>query len=115
MHIYSSFRYLKSSCLNKLVFSSTLSLLEDFEQNIKLLDMINRIYRYDIYILEKGRHYHITKQLMHSFEVNIRMGQPSKVMSISASPRVANPDVYLKIMYQLYIVPLQKLRARSAP
>ena len=28
---------------------------------------------------------HITKQLMHSFEVNIRICQPEKVMSIEAS------------------------------
>ena len=30
---------------------------------------------------------HITKQLMHSFSVNIIICQPSKVMSTSASPR----------------------------
>ena len=34
--------------------------------------------------LEKGGQCHITKQLMHSFSVNIRICQPSKVMSTSA-------------------------------
>ena len=65
---------------------------------------------------------HITKQLMHSFEVNIRICQPSKVVFTSASPRwtslsrvdkswwlrlgehhflgLTNPDVNLKRMHQ---------------
>ena len=37
--------------------------------------------------LGKERQCHITKQLVHSFEVNIRISQPSKVMFTSASPR----------------------------
>ena len=36
---------------------------------------------------------HITKQLVYSFSVNIRISQPSKV---------SNPDVSLKRMHQLY-------------
>ena len=51
----------------------------------------------------------ITKQLVHSFSVKIRIRQPSKVMFTSASPRVnitilrlTNPDVDLKRMHQLY-------------
>ena len=68
-------------------------------------------------ILEKGRQCHITKQLVHSFSVNIRISQPSKVMSTSASPRwtslrlgghqcrgLTNPDVNRKRMHQLYNV-----------
>ena len=35
----------------------------------------------------KERQNHITKQLVHSFSVNIRISQPSKVMFTSASPR----------------------------
>ena len=35
----------------------------------------------------KERQCHITKQLVHSFSVNIRISQPSKVMFTSASPR----------------------------
>ena len=37
--------------------------------------------------LGKERLCHITKQLMHSFSVNIRISQPSKVMFTSTSPR----------------------------
>ena len=37
--------------------------------------------------LEKDRQWHITKQLVQSFEVNIRISQPSKVMFTLASPR----------------------------
>ena len=35
----------------------------------------------------KERQCHITKQLVHSFSVNIRISQPSKVMFTSALPR----------------------------
>ena len=35
----------------------------------------------------KERQCHITKQLVHSFSVNIRISQASKVMFTSASPR----------------------------
>ena len=35
----------------------------------------------------KERQCHITKQLVHSFLVNIRISQPSKVMFTSALPR----------------------------
>ena len=35
----------------------------------------------------KERQCHITKQLVHSFSVNIKISQPSKVMFTSASPR----------------------------
>ena len=35
----------------------------------------------------KERQCHITKQLVHSFSVNIGISQPSKVMFTSASPR----------------------------
>ena len=35
----------------------------------------------------KERQCHITKQLVHSFSVNIRISQPFKVMFTSASPR----------------------------
>ena len=52
---------------------------------------------------------HITKQLMHSFEVNIRICQPEKVMSTEALRLgghhflgLTNPDVNLKRMHQLY-------------
>ena len=44
---------------------------------------------------------HITKQLVHSFEVNIRISQPSKVMNITIL-RLTNSDVNLKRMHQLY-------------
>ena len=37
--------------------------------------------------LGKERQCHITKQLVHSFLVNIRISQPSKAMFTSASPR----------------------------
>ena len=50
---------------------------------------------------------HITKQLVHSFSVNIRISQPSKVMFTSVNITVlglTNPDVNLKIMHQLYNV-----------
>ena len=35
----------------------------------------------------KERQCHITKQLVHSFSVNIMISQPSKVMFTSASPQ----------------------------
>ena len=35
----------------------------------------------------KERQCHITKQLVHSFSINIRISQPLKVMFTSASPR----------------------------
>ena len=49
----------------------------------------------------------ITKQSVHSFSVNIRFSQPLKVMFTSASVnitilRLANPDVNLKRLHQLY-------------
>ena len=46
---------------------------------------------------------HITKQLMHSLPVNIRISQPSKVMNITFL-RLTNPDVNLKRVHQLYYV-----------
>ena len=58
--------------------------------------------------LGKERQCHITKQLVHSFSVNIRISQPSKVMYIGfASMNITflgltNPDVNLKRMQQLY-------------
>ena len=57
---------------------------------------------------------------MHSFEVNIRICQPEKVMSTEAKPSpglrlgghhflgLTNPDVNLKRMHQLYIVISEK-------
>ena len=45
--------------------------------------------------LGKERQCHITKQLVHSFSVNARISQHSKVMSI-------NPAVNLKRIRQLY-------------
>ena len=57
----------------------------------------------------KERQCHITKQLVHSFEVNIRISQPenSDVHLGFASVNITvlgltNPDVNLKIMHQLY-------------
>ena len=50
---------------------------ENSKQTIKLLAII----------LEKGRQNRITKQLIHSFSVNIGISQPSKEMFTSASPR----------------------------
>ena len=56
---------------------------------------------------------HITKQLMHSFEVNIRICQPSKVLRLGGHHirlgghhflGLTNPDVNLKRMHQLYNV-----------
>ena len=41
----------------------------------------------------------ITKQLVHSFSVNIRISQPSKVMFTEA---LTKPDVNLRRMHQLY-------------
>ena len=52
-------------------------------------------------------------QLMHSFEVNIRICQPEKVMSTEAKPRwiclgghhfrgLTNPDVNRERMHQLF-------------
>ena len=46
---------------------------------------------------------HITKQLVHSFPVNIRISQPSKVMNITIL-RLTTPDVNLKRVHQLYNV-----------
>ena len=45
---------------------------------------------------------HITKQLVHSFLVNIRISQPSKVMFTSVE--LTNLDVNLKRMHQFYNV-----------
>ena len=42
---------------------------------------------------------HITKQLAHSFEVNIRISQPSEVTIL----RLINLDVNLKRTHNLYI------------
>ena len=50
--------------------------------------------------LGKERQCHITKQLVHSFLVNIRISQPSKVMFTILG--LKNPDVNLKRMHQLY-------------
>ena len=50
----------------------------------------------------KKRQSHITKQLVHSFLVNIRISQPSKVMFTVLGLR--NPDVNFKRMHQLYNV-----------
>ena len=50
--------------------------------------------------LGKERQCHITKQLVHSFSVNIRISQPSKVMFTVLG--LTNPDVNLKRMHQLY-------------
>ena len=57
----------------------------------------------------KERQCHITNQLMHSFEVNIRICQPenSDVHRGEASVNITvlgltNPDVNLKRMHQLY-------------
>ena len=52
---------------------------------------------------------HITKQLVHSFSVNIWISQPSKVMFTSAAHninilRLTNPDVNLKRIHQLYSI-----------
>ena len=58
--------------------------------------------RLDI-VLGKERQCHITKQLVHSFSVNIRISQPSKVMYITILGLI-NPDVDPKRMHQLYIV-----------
>ena len=55
----------------------------------------------------KERQCHITKQLMHSFEVNIRICQPLKVMFTSMNITIlglTNPDVNLKRMHYLYNV-----------
>ena len=51
------------------------------------------------------RQCHITKQLAHSFSVNIRISQPSKVQFTSVNITVlglTNPDVNLKRTHQLY-------------
>ena len=45
---------------------------------------------------------HITKQLVHSFSVNIRISQPSKLMFTEVNItilRLTNPDVSLKRMH----------------
>ena len=42
--------------------------------------------RLDIRLGKEG-HCHITKQLVHSFSVNIRISQPSKVMFTSILPQ----------------------------
>ena len=64
----------------------------------------------------KERQCHITKQLVHSFSVNIRISQPSNVMFTEANASVnitvlglTNPDVNLKRMHQLYIVLTYKM------
>ena len=58
--------------------------------------------------LEIERQCHITKQLVHSFSVNIRISQPSKVMFTSAFASVnitvlgsTNPDDNLKRMHNV--------------
>ena len=46
-------------------------------------------------------------QLMHSFSVNIRISQPTKVMFTEVNITIlglTNPDVNLKRMHQLYVV-----------
>ena len=50
----------------------------------------------------KERQCHITKQLVHSVLVNIRISQPSIVMFTVLG--LTNPDVNLKRMHQLYNV-----------
>ena len=52
---------------------------------VSILDLCRNTY-FDIK-LEKERQCHITKHLVHSFSVNIRISQPSKVMLILALPR----------------------------
>ena len=77
---------------------SQFSVVHDFEQNTKLLG-------YDI--LEKGRQCHITKQLIQSFSVNIRISQPSNsVTQWTSLSRVNKSDFSLKRMHQLYFVSL---------
>ena len=65
--------------------------------------------------LGKERQCHITKQLMHSFSVNIRISQPfeNDVHLGFASVKITvlgltNPDVNLKKMHQLYNIPYQQ-------
>ena len=53
-----------------------------------------------IKLIVKERQCHITKQLVHSFSVNIRISQSSKVMFTILG--FTNPDVNLKRMHQLY-------------
>ena len=81
------FRNLKSNCK---IFLSALgtSVLSKFI-NMKRLEIK----------LGKERQCHITKQLVHSFLVNIRISQPSKVMFTKA---LIDPDVNQKRMHQLY-------------
>ena len=57
-------------------------------------------------ILEKGRQFYITKQLMDSFSVNIRISQPTKVIRLDGHHflGLTNPDVNLKRLHQLYNV-----------
>ena len=52
--------------------------------------------------LGKERLCHLTKQLMHSFSVNIRISQTSKVMFTVVG--LKNPVVNLKRMHLLYNV-----------
>ena len=66
--------------------------------------------KYFIYNNER-RDCDITKQLVHSFAVNIRISQPMKsdvnlgFASVNITILgVTNPDVYLKIMPQMYNV-----------
>ena len=47
---------------------------------------------------------HITKQLMHSFLVNIRISEPSKVEVNITILRLTKPDVNLKRTRHLYNV-----------
>ena len=61
----------------------------------------------------KERQCHITKQLVHSFSVNIKISQPSKVMFTVFG--LTNPDVNLKRMHQMYnIIDKQVVKLQQA-
>ena len=71
------FQNLKSNCCNNIVFSALGT--SDLNKSINMKRLHIK--------LGKERQCHITKQLMHSFMVNIRISQPSKVMFTSALPQ----------------------------
>ena len=73
---HKSLRNFKSNC--EIIFLCALG-TSAFSKciNIKILDIK----------LGKETQCHITKQLVHSFPVKIRISHPSKVMFTSASPR----------------------------
>ena len=75
---HKSFRKLKSSCWNNLVFSAQGTFYSSKFINMKMFNIT----------LGKEKHtVSHNKQLVHSFSVNIRISQPSKVMFTSASPQ----------------------------